>query len=116
MENKKRLIDANELMDVLKENHDNIMQDPEVKANVKWREAVVFHSVSQAIRHAPTVDAVEVVRCKDCTYWIDEDGTRTKDGITYARCNAHNHYVEGRHWGWCPSENDFCSFGERRKS
>ena len=76
----------------------------------------VRYVTKEDVAELPTVDAVEVVRCKDCTYWIDEDGTRTKDGITYARCNAHNHYVEGRHWGWCPSENDFCSFGERRKS
>lgn len=51
---------------------------------------------------APTVDAVEVVRCKDCKFgdWDSEPNDamvcmRTKDGF----------------WR---SGNDFCSFGERK--
>ena len=54
------------------------------------------------LREAPTVDAVEVVRCKDCKFgdWDSEPHDamvcmRTKDGF----------------WR---SENDFCSFGERK--
>ena len=62
-----------------------------------------------------TVDAVEVVRCRDCKYWGDEDGIlQDSDGEMFARCKAHNHLVDGRHTGWCPSENDFCSYGERK--
>ena len=52
---------------------------------------------------APTVDAVEVVRCKDCKFgdWDSEPHDamvcmRTKDGF----------------WR---SGNDFCSFGERKE-
>ena len=52
---------------------------------------------------APTVDAVEVVRCKDCKFgdWDSEPNDamvcmRTKDGF----------------WR---SGNDFCSFGERKE-
>ena len=44
------------------------------------------------LREAPTVDAVEVMRCRDCKYWGD-----------------------GRHTGWCAAENDFCSFGEPKE-
>lgn len=41
----------------------------------------------------PTIDAVEVVRCKDCTYW---DGTCCAD--------------------FCTTDPDgYCSWGERRK-
>ena len=48
------------------------------------------------INDAPTVDAVEVVRCKDCEYWECND------------CKNDNH-------GYCPiSENDYCSRGERK--
>lgn len=61
-----RLIDANALMQDLKEEHDYIMCDPDVGNNMKWREAVCFGRVRKAIENAPTVDAVKVVRCKDC--------------------------------------------------
>lgn len=45
----------------------------------------------------PTVDAVEVVQCKDCKYWHNND------------CKNDSH-------GYCPiSEKDFCSHGERRE-
>ena len=67
------------------------------------------------LREAPTVDAVEVVRFRDCTYWGDEDGKlQGSDGVLFARCKAHNYLIDGRHTGWCPSENDFCSYGERK--
>ena len=67
------------------------------------------------LREAPTVDAVEVVRCRDCAYWGDEDGKlQGSDGVLFARCKAHNYLIDGRHTGWCPSENDFCSYGERK--
>ena len=55
------------------------------------------------LREAPTVDAVEVVRCKDCKYgdWDSEPNDamvcmRTKDGF----------------WR---SGNGFCSFGEQKE-
>lgn len=47
---------------------------------------------------APAVDAVPVVRCRDCIYWAE------------SRCMVHNHTP-----GWQPKENDFCSLGERRR-
>lgn len=51
------------------------------------------------IMRFPTVDAVKVVRCKDCKYY-DEKDHNCLDEMAYARC-------------WMPT--DFCSFGERRK-
>ena len=55
------------------------------------------------LREAPTVDAVPVVRCKDCKFgdWDSKPNDamvcmRTKDGF----------------WR---SGNDFCSFGERKE-
>lgn len=54
---------------------------------------------------APTVDAVEVVRCKDCTHW------------TGRKYNVHiNGFLP-----WCRfsalqrEANDFCSYGERKE-
>lgn len=48
----------------------------------------------------PTVDAVEVVRCKDCKYY------RTR---WYGFCELIENENIHR------DDNDFCSFGERRK-
>ena len=48
------------------------------------------------IRHAPTVEAVPVVRCKDCKY---RDGTPGQPNILCAQMH----------------EDDFCSYGERKE-
>jgi hypothetical protein len=54
----------------------------------------------EAIKNAPTVDAVEVVRCKDCVDY------NKADRYQYAHC---------RLCGSQREEDDFCSYGERRK-
>ena len=46
-------------------------------------------------------DSVEVVRCKDCKHWDNEDDAQ--------RCSYTNH---GLHWA---KPDDFCSYGERRQ-
>ena len=59
---------------------------------------------------------VNVVRCLECKYWGDEDGKlQRSDGVLFARCKIHNYLLDGRHTGWCPTENDFCSYGERKE-
>ena len=64
----------------------------------------------------PAADVVEAVRCRDCKYWSDEDGElQRSDGVLFARCKVHNYLIDGRHTGWCPTENDFCSYGERKE-
>ena len=63
----------------------------------------------------PAADVVEAVRCRDCKYWGDEAGKlQRSDGVLFARCKVHNYLIDGRHTGWCPTENDFCSYGERK--
>lgn len=49
----------------------------------------------------PTADVVEVVRCKDCRYWQDNNG-----GYPHEECR----------WGKdeTPDADDFCSYGERK--
>lgn len=57
------------------------------------------------IDNAPTVDAVPVVRCKDCTHCVrttDIDGP----GLFCA--------IWGRQWNRVQLD-DFCSYGERRE-
>ena len=54
--------------------------------------------VRDDIGNAPTVDAVPVVRCKDCKYW------------TMGYCNHFAYYD----YEPMTNEDDFCSYGERR--
>ena len=55
------------------------------------------------IDEAPTVDAVPVVRCKDCEYWRDDD----KWCSVTARYNLLGEEID-------LEENEFCSYGVRR--
>ena len=84
-----RLIDA----DALENDNWNTFED-EYGLPVKY-------VLVEDIRHAPTIDAVEVVRCKDCTYRVED-----------TKMCAHP-----RALGWDALEtedNDFCSYGERK--
>ena len=103
--NDKRLIDANAFLK-------DILTAGIGKTIIECSES----DIGYMIRKRPTVDAVEVLRCRDCKYWGDEDGKlQRSDGVLFARCKVHNYLIDGRHSGWCPSENDFCSYGERKE-
>ena len=105
MPNVKRLIDANRALEIVR---DQGIAHPNA-----------YHLTNYAtliLREAPTVDAVDVVRCRDCKHWGDESGKLPRsDGVLFARCKVHNYLLDGRHTGWCPTENDFCSYGERKE-
>lgn len=67
----------------------------------------------EIIRNAPTVDAVPVVRCKDCVAF-EEIGKHptNKGGTPFGYC-YHWDYEQGM----SPNQvdgNDFCSYGERK--
>ncbi len=56
----------------------------------------------------PTIDAVPVVRCKDCKWY--------KEGNLLAPtkfCFRLKHPKEDRQIGYAYSDDDFCSYGER---
>ena len=108
MANEKRLIDANALMDefrnymVERYDKEKCVSEENCKTCEKsclWRKMVMS---------APTVDAVEVVCCKDCKHWTPsgsmagnrEDDLQPIGGCIWAVC--------------CRKANDFCSYGERR--
>lgn len=58
--------------------------------------------VDASIPNAATVcDMVEVVRCKDCEYWQDNNG-----GYPHENCKWNADET--------PDANDFCSCGERK--
>ena len=90
METEKRLIDADSLIRQIKlqANRTSLgeMSDP----YMTWQDVV------RLILEAPTVDAVEVVRCKDCK-WFNNAGC----AISIVDDSDK------------PKEMDFCSYGER---
>ena len=84
-----RLIDANALL-----RHKRKMSGAEFGGEF-WDEAVL----ASDIKSAPTVDAVPVVRCKDCKWLYSEMGNYC--------CRSHRGLVR-------ICENSFCSYGERK--
>lgn len=87
-----RLVDADVLKAKQQEDADLFIGDNTLSGKSRRDEAL--NAVANII-NAPTVDAVEVVRCKDCVYFWD--------GV----CTAHTDAI-------CTDENEFCSWGERR--
>ena len=96
MANEKRLVDANALLSEL-EKFDNPMPN---KSGYDFLCGVA--TAITEIENAPTVDAVEVVRCKDCKNgrqpWLE--------GQTMVKC------MVGKTMLVTPEH--FCSYGERR--
>lgn len=62
----------------------------------------LYYGIKTALDKVPTVDAVPVVRCKDCTYagQIDYDSEYDYE------CGYHDRLTDG---------NCFCNYGERRE-
>ena len=95
------LIDANVVLAAIdKEFH---------KTDPSGEEQVGFLKCRRIVRTAPNVDAVEVVRCKDCVYY--KLGKHFKD-INF--CQRLPYYAEKG--GLNVSDDDFCSYGERRNA
>ena len=94
MTNEKRLIDANLVKSVVKE----VMAENDSETLF----IKIAESVCNMLDHAPTVDAVEVVRCKDCVNYCGFE--HCKNGI----CDVDS--VSKR----AVYPDDFCSYGERK--
>ena len=90
MANEKRLIDADRAMEIVR--------------NQGIAHPNAYHLTNYAtliLREAPTVDAVEVVRCKDCKH-----------------CDPENHHCDHPMSTAAPlsrKPDDFCSYGERKE-
>ena len=66
------------------------------------------------IDNAPTVDTVEVVPCKDCKYWGDEEFA--EGGYRVCECpNKDYATTDPKNHAYFPLclEDDFCSYGKR---
>lgn len=75
---------------------------------VEGHRGAYFHrdDIVAAIAAQPTVDAVEVVRCKECKSWEQYNAC---DGTKPHRCMNHDAIFHKR-----TAPDDFCSYGERR--
>ena len=125
-----RYIDVDLLLEEVEDNRPINWTGSEVEAQRDFD----FDLFKHIIGYQPTVDAVEVVRCKDCKHfqpdfvWTDKGERRpyteeeikngkivTGDiGINCAsRCERFGYWDENRIPVWF-AENDFCSYGERK--
>lgn len=97
-----RLIDVDDAI--------NKINDLCVDSNENWigtdNQSFVDHSeVIDILCDAPTVDAVEVVRCKDCIY---QNKLKVTGGVL---CDHKKGLMSTK-----LKDDDFCSYGERRVS
>lgn len=102
-----RLIDADALKEIA---HEMIEEDPEAFNGGYSYDAVTVGEIDDA----PTIDAVPVVRCKDCKHY-------NKD---VCWCNMHSHFIDCDGYACRPwesndwkmfDEDDFCSDGEKKE-
>ena len=70
-------------------------------------ENIFIDAIIDEIDNAPDVDAVEVVRCKDCVNW--EAAIGSEEAIGYCELERNVHGTSG-----CWYLDDFCSYGERK--
>ena len=72
-----------------------------------YREAIL--AVRSILHSAKTIDAVPVVRCRDCQHWKP---TGSKAGNSFSDME----YIGGCEFTkYCRRESDFCSYGERKE-
>lgn len=92
-----RLIDADALMDVIRQHEYRLATK---QGAIDY--GMFTLGIQQAVDEQPTIDAVSVIRCRDCKYWQDNN-----DGYPHEECR----------WGHgeTPDANDFCSYGERKE-
>ena len=102
MANEKRLIDANALLGDIAE--ELAYESPVYTADQnKWIDTGL-RIAAHNIRRQPTVDAAEVVRCKDCEFCYYNSSNDTY------KCRSMNGMYR------TVKADDFCSYGERRES
>ena len=68
----------------------------------------VYNEVLQVVAEAPTVDAVEVVRCRDCKWYMP--GDLFTDIMFCHRLKKEN--GKPAKYNYCAD--DFCSYGEQK--
>ena len=101
----KRLIDANILKTLFDVRYDTAFIQERTRENKEqWNGYCTgINWGRNTIADAPTVDAVEVVRCRDCKHHSEIYGNRCKKWSS--TLSGLTHFT---------GPDDFCSYGERR--
>lgn len=108
--NDMRLGDLDEALRMIKDSRKDNPYVGNVTATA-WRMA--HDSAISCVEACNTIDAVPVVRCKDCKLWHEETGF----------CEKHSFFIDSDGVCCSPAEspnwtmtdpNDFCSYGERK--
>ena len=112
MEEKKRLIDANALREKLQAHHDFFVNAWGGFSNLPVKDKARVDEITNCIAevvNATAVDAVEVVRCRECVHWKPSG---SKAGNSFSDME----YIGGCEFTkYCRRESDFCSYGERKE-
>lgn len=105
-----RLIDAEALASDLMERWNTADEDAE-----KEIIAVLANIVTPILVGQPTVDAVEVVRCRDCIHWFPH----TQCGFDEDNDEYHDYcgllIPDDDYYAYTRKPDDYCSCGERRE-
>ena len=85
---------------------DRLLENPlHIHPGTSWQRGIDM-AVAEAFLTRP-VDAVEVVRCKDCKHYDNSEGIQW--------CHLNSKFAQwGTDWHSFP-EDGFCSYGERRE-
>ena len=68
-----------------------------------------WNGLIELIEKAPTIDAVPVVRCRECKHWKPSG---SKAGNSFSDME----YIGGCEFTkYCRRESDFCSYGKRKE-
>ena len=110
MATENRLIDANALETAIQGTVSQVAMDAPYDPEWFTRLAARQFEILKIIDHQPTVDAVEVVRCKDCKYAENMLPIENGCGHLMGDCTVRKEdEIVVMVWG-----NDFCSYGERK--
>lgn len=103
-----RLIDADQM--AVDESEAYMSAQVQITDDLKWLVNFAAHSkIQKLIADTPTIDAVPVVRCRECKYWKP---TGSKAGYSF----SYMEYIGGCEFTrYCCRESDFCSYGERKE-
>ena len=108
------LINADALLAQMKEYYEKRAEEANMTGDraicVTWHDAVIL------IKSAPTVDAVPVIRCKECKHWLPHE----QFGFDYDNGEYHNYCAllvpeDDDYYAFTRESDDFCSRAERKE-
>ena len=75
---------------------------------IAFKSPFFSNALMEEFKTIPTIDAVSVVRCKECKYYAEHNELYINEPTTCVKHSAINHYV-------VVDADDFCSYGERSR-